>query len=646
MKVIKEYHPQGRMTEQTEASPLISVVVAVYNIETYVERCVRSIMSQTYTQLQILLVDDGSTDQSGVICDRMAKEDARIQVLHQSNGGLSDARNTGIAAAKGTYIAFVDGDDWIDAPMYERMLTAMLAYQADFAACRYRCIYPDRVVDDTTDRLVIFEGREVLECYIAEEDQIQIQNAAWNKLYRREIMQGLEFPVGKWYEDIVYTTKLLSKSKRSVYLDQAFYNYGLDRAGSIMSAGLGTRILTDLIPAYFEKTAFLQSIGENKLAAMHNYYIYKRLLLLYMQFRQMKDGSQRKNCRQIRTIIRSECSHFEEAYACKVANPNEKRKMSLFLLSPLLYRIVMYFNDKWIIPMKIKRHANMRDLIIVQMSGGLGNQMFQYALYRQLQEQGKDVKMDDVTCYGADQTRTNQLSVFSITYKTADREELVALTDAYMDPYSRIRRKLFGRRTYAYQEKQFNYDPFVFTLEKAYLEGCWQTERYFADVKDILKREFQFRVTLPQACETFLTQIQTTRSVSVHIRRGDYVQGAQSTIYGGICTQAYYMHAIALMQERYPDCHFYLFTNDYEWVRNNTQMQGACYTLVDCNDEENGYLDMLLMSRCQHNIIANSSFSWWAAWLNDNPDKYVIAPKKWLNGRDCSDIYTPGMLAI
>lgn len=283
-------------------------------------------------------------------------------------------------------------------------------------------------------------------------------------------------------------------------------------------------------------------------------------------------------------------------------------------------------------------------MIIVQMSGGLGNQMFQYALYRQLQEQGKEVKIDDVTCYESDNARVRQLSVFGITYEKASSEELIALTDAYMDVGSRIRRKLFGRRTSSYQEKQFNFDKKVFELEEAYFEGCWQTEKYFADVTEQLHQEFQFKVSLTETGQQYLAQIQSTESVGIHIRRGDYLQETQSPLYGGICTKDYYERAITYMEKQFKGCCFFLFTNDYEWTRQN--MHGERFIIVDCNSEENGYLDMLLMSKCRHNIIANSTFSWWAAWLNTNPDKQIIAPAKWLNGRDCSDIYTMGMLAI
>lgn len=281
-------------------------------------------------------------------------------------------------------------------------------------------------------------------------------------------------------------------------------------------------------------------------------------------------------------------------------------------------------------------------MIIVQLSGGLGNQMFQYALYRQLLAMGREVKIDDETCYKDAGTREKQLSVFGITYDKATQEELITLTDAKMDLASRIRRKIVGRKTKSYMERQFNFDETVFQLEEAYLEGCWQSEKYFSMVKKTLRQEFIMNMPVDKENEYFLEQIMQTESISVHIRRGDYLQ--QQAVYGNICTEEYYEHAIALMKERHPKAIFYLFSNDAVWVREH--MIGEQYVVVDCNDESTGYLDMLLMSRCKHHIIANSSFSWWSAWLNQNSEKEIVAPKKWLNGRDCSDIYTECMLAI
>ena len=133
--------------------------------------------------------------------------------------------------------------------------------------------------------------------------------------------------------------------------------------------------------------------------------------------------------------------------------------------------------------------------------------------------------------------------------------------------------------------------------------------------------------------------MESSNSVSVHIRRGDYLQVDE--VYGGIRTEEYYKKAMQKMKEEVPDCHFFIFTNDIPWVKEH--MQGENITVVEGNDEDTGYIDMYLMTRCKHYILANSSFSWWGCYLSISENKKVIAPKTWANGRDCRDVYTDEM---
>ena len=283
-------------------------------------------------------------------------------------------------------------------------------------------------------------------------------------------------------------------------------------------------------------------------------------------------------------------------------------------------------------------------MIVIQLSGGLGNQMFQYALYMQLKALGRHVKIDDVTCYQDQTERVPELSVFGITYDRPTKEEMIQLTDSSMHMIDRVRRKITGRKTKSYQEKQFNFDPTIFALEEAYLEGCWQSEKYFEGIREQVKEAFTFQVEVDFCNWQFLQEIEQSCSVSIHIRRGDYLENDHIGLYGGICTEQYYQEAIQLMDQQLDYPTYFVFSNDSEWAK--AHFKDEKYVVVDCNSEEQGYLDLMLMSKCKHQIVANSSFSWWAAWLNANAEKTVIAPSKWLNGRDCKDIYTDGMLAI
>lgn len=290
---------------------------------------------------------------------------------------------------------------------------------------------------------------------------------------------------------------------------------------------------------------------------------------------------------------------------------------------------------------------------IIRMSGGIGNQMFQYALYLKLVSLGREVKFDDVTEYELNNARPIMLSVFGIDYPKAEKWEVTAITDASMAFKDRLRRKLFGRKSREYQEATVNYDREALEKENAYLCGCFQSERYFKDIEDKVREAYRFRnVYIPKEIEEQIAlyekQIAESRSASIHIRRGDYLDA--SDVYGGICTDAYYNKAIAYMLEKYPETRFFVFTNDTFWAEKWCEVKnaelGSGFTVIKGTNEATGYIDLMLMSQCKNHIIANSSFSWWGAWLNNRPDKCVVAPVKWLNNKECTDIYTPDMVRI
>ena len=295
-------------------------------------------------------------------------------------------------------------------------------------------------------------------------------------------------------------------------------------------------------------------------------------------------------------------------------------------------------------------------MIIIRMTGGLGNQMFQYALYLKLRAMGKEVKMDDFTEYEGREARPLSLWAFGIEYDRASREELCRMTDGFLDPVSRIRRKLFGRKSLEYMEKDCNFDPEILNRDPAYLTGYFQSEKYFADIEEEVRQAFRFSERiwegipsqLLERIRSYEQQIKTTMAVSVHIRRGDYLQNEEA--YGGICTERYYKTAIEHVKKRQQDASFFVFTNDPdyagEWILKNFGQEKERFVLIEGTQEENGYLDLYLMSLCRHHILANSSFSWWGAYLNPSREKMVIVPHKWFGNQECRDIYMENMIRI
>lgn len=212
---------------------VISVIVPVFNVQEYVGKCVTSIRKQTYEHLEILLVDDGSTDLSGALCDKMQKLDARIQVIHKENGGLSSARNTGIDHACGDFIFFVDSDDWIDSDTLEALVQIAEGENADIAECSYRNVFKDHVEEETsnTGELVIGDTAFAMQCQL---DWRYFKSVAWNKLYKRSIFEdGKRYPQGRFHEDEFFTHQAFFSARKLVYVDLSKYNYVRERDGSI-----------------------------------------------------------------------------------------------------------------------------------------------------------------------------------------------------------------------------------------------------------------------------------------------------------------------------------------------------------------------------------------------------------------------------
>lgn len=236
--------------------PLISVIVPVYNVEKYLDECVKSLIEQSYTNLEILLVDDGSLDSSGRICDRWKREDRRVTVIHQKNGGLSDARNSGLLRAKGQLIAFVDSDDVIYSTMYEKLYNVMLETNCDISSCE--------ILSQKEFHKEDFEGQNICKTkeYSAEEalreiiDNRDIYVTVWNKLYRRSVIDGIMFERGKYHEDEYWTYQIIARAKKITMISQYYYGYR-QRDNSIMTQRYTLRHL-DLLEARDRRLRFIR----------------------------------------------------------------------------------------------------------------------------------------------------------------------------------------------------------------------------------------------------------------------------------------------------------------------------------------------------------------------------------------------------
>lgn len=210
---------------------IISVIVPVYNVEDYLPKCLDSILNQTFVDFELILVDDGSTDVSGKICDEYAQLDERIKVIHQKNGGLSNARNSAVAIAKGKYYSFIDSDDWVDEHMLFEMYTQAVLNEADIVIAGHFIVNLDTSIKEN----IKVKAQRILNRIEATslilEDK-EIHSFAWDKLYRRELFEGIQYPENRVFEDTATTYKLFNRAIRLVQMDKAYYYY-LRRESSI-----------------------------------------------------------------------------------------------------------------------------------------------------------------------------------------------------------------------------------------------------------------------------------------------------------------------------------------------------------------------------------------------------------------------------
>ncbi len=281
-------------------------------------------------------------------------------------------------------------------------------------------------------------------------------------------------------------------------------------------------------------------------------------------------------------------------------------------------------------------------MIIVKLTGGLGNQMFQYAAGRRLAEKHSTILKLDVSGFEVYKLHRYSLHCFHIWEYLATRNEVEQIMSGSSNHGSSIgklikwQRKLMEKLSrkssnspHYITEKYFQFDPNLLNAPNSViLDGYWQSEKYFTDIKDILRREFVVKYPVDPLSQQFATKIQNSNAVSLHVRRADYVQDQLTNQIHGTCDQNYYNQCIQHIAERVINPHFFIFSDEPAWARENLNLPFP-KTIVDCNDASRNYEDLRLMSLCQHHIIANSSFSWWGAWLNNSPQKIVCAPKQW-----------------
>jgi len=276
--------------------------------------------------------------------------------------------------------------------------------------------------------------------------------------------------------------------------------------------------------------------------------------------------------------------------------------------------------------------------IIIRLQGGLGNQLFQYAFAKGTASKlGVDFILDRNTYSAKDNEKNTyrkySLDVFNSNIKFAKDTDKMGFVwfrrqKIFETFYKYLRLKRFFLPFY-YRERTFAYDENIFKQKDGtYFDGYWQTEKYFSHIRSNLRKEICEDVSLSENAKKYSHEINTRDAISIHVRRGDYVSNPNILKYHGLCSMDYYKNSIDYIKEKITNPHFFIFSDDYDWATQNFLYLGKNCTIIK-SLESKDYEDIILMSKCKHNIISNSSFGWWGAWLNSHQEKIVIAPRKW-----------------
>ncbi|GFI40945.1 putative glycosyltransferase EpsJ [Thomasclavelia cocleata] len=316
---------------------LISVIIPVYNVEKYLHRCVDSVINQTYSNLEIILVDDGSTDTSSQICDEYKNLDERIVVIHKENGGLSDARNVGFDISKGEYILFLDSDDWMEKEAVDLLKLKMEEYQVDVVQSNFLYKYED---NHEINGLKILGQDQVLNNFSAMEQLIKnetIKNFAWGKLYKRKLLEGIKFPYGKLFEDTYWIHQVFARASNILLLDIPLFNYW-QRCNSI-SYSFSIKKL-DILDGYLERRIFIKDKYPKLSGALDNGIIRLALSIYLLSIKNYRFNQHNKIKRKLKKI----CKQIRNEK--QVTDEKLKKDLNLFCSCSVFYLLQIVFK-RW-----------------------------------------------------------------------------------------------------------------------------------------------------------------------------------------------------------------------------------------------------------------------------------------------------------
>lgn len=391
----------GKIEKNRKSEMLISIVVPVYNVEKYLDYCIDSLVKQTYKNLDIILVDDGSTDASGLKCDEWAEKDDRIRVFHKDNGGLSDARNYGIKHSKGEYIGFVDSDDFVEKEMYEQLMDALQETSSDISMC-YAIDENEIGISPTykSEEFTVLNAEEAL--FDLFTDNIYVRHAAWNKLYRRRVWTDILFPKNRLFEDAAIMYQVIDKAKNIVCIKSEMYHY-VQRNGSISKSKYVSKSIGDRVKNFTETIDYFENNFEIKRKVYQWYF--ERLVSLYEIAFYEGDGLM---CKGIAKALRKK--YISRGLSCSL---KRKVKAYLFLLDSSAY-----------IWLKKKKRNISSSYTLINLGMTFESTYCALLRYRKHIRELKDISKDIIVLWGAPEH--GNLGDQAILYS-----EITVLEDAY-----------------------------------------------------------------------------------------------------------------------------------------------------------------------------------------------------------------------
>ena len=580
--------------------PEISVIVPVYRVENYLERCLNSLLAQTFTDFEVICVNDGSPDSCNQILENYQKKDSRIRVLTQENAGLSSARNTGLAAAKGKFIYFLDSDDAVHPQLLEICHGIADMTGSDLVSFNYTKIGEIGMPD-----LPVYEPSKI-RCKVTKKPLFlrkkrgkwRISVNVWTKFYRADLIRDMRFIPGILFEDYPFTYQVLAQHPKTAVIREPLYFYTQNQ-NSISHKPVSQRTITS----------------------------YHRGLLGVVDSFEKAIGRERKFVRK--TIFPTVLKHQWHLIQQCTDNELKQELRRLFALELcdlkargwlkwMDNRLDRYMAYHWL----MRRYSRK----IVRIMGGVGNQMFQYAFGNSLMG---NVLFD--TSFFKKESVPKR--VFELNQWRIPAEKMVCITLPKSKKIRALMRFLTLLPRVRKEKTENVWDERLLQYKTGYFDGYFQTEQYFQSNRDWLLKAFVPKDESSPVCQAIINQIRSVNAVSLHVRRGDYLK-LQNTL--GLGSLEYYRRAVTYIADHAPDPYFFIFSDDLDWCRQNLDIPYPCIYVDKAWDSD--IWDIYLMRLCRHNIIANSSFSWWGAWLNENPNKIVIAPKTWTKDNRPTDI--------